>query len=507
MLKAIDIFGSSVSLRSQTGSKYFQSTFGGIVSLLVIFVTGGISIFFLNIFVSRVESTIISNFKTSTNVYIPDFQNFPFMLKFSLTGAAKIEFPEKTWRLLPFLYTMDPKISTAYNLTKINYERCTKDRFKGYDDLIKDIYDLEDYFCLDFGNSKFDLIGPYGSSEFHQFINFRIRGCYEENEGIGKCLSPEQVDKITSDMYIDIRILNTNIIHDSINPKQNELLGQRIQISNTIFKRIFLKINTVDYTTDFGYLFESQETLHINQYNDYTTDSVFKFYNDPSNKSYYKVFTMLNIMNNQTKIFYKRSYMKAQTLLANIGGIFKGIAVIAQMLNYLISKRLFDEELCNEVNINLQNIIKKESEKGVQPKQDNTNKLENLQLDFCNIKNKGSTKHDLNFIKLRFHETLLPLVCFCNKQKKKMMIAALNIIQKNLTIHNVFRKLQEFEAIKRCILSEDELIIFENVFKNKKEIERNSIFIGNNNADASNINLKKENLVQDLLGKLNNKKN
>ena len=46
------------------------------------------------------------------------------------------------------------------------------------------------------------------------------------------------------------------------------------------------------------------------------------------------------------------------------------------------------------------------------------------------------------------------------------------------------------------------------VFKNKKEIERNSIFIGNNNADASNINLKKEmNLVKDLLGKLNNKKN
>ena len=489
MFKAIDMFGSSLSLKSQSGANSFQSTFGGILSLLVFICTSGISIFFLNIFFNRVESTIISNFKTSINTYIPDFHNFPVMLKLSLPGAGKIDFPEKTWRLNPLIFTMDPKISSTYNTTRINYQRCTKEMFKGYDDVLKDMIDLQDYFCFNFGDSKFDLLGPYGSSEFHQFLSIRIRGCYKENEGEG-CLSPEIVDKITTDMFVDIRILNTNIMHDRIDPIDKELLGQRIPISSSIFKRIFMKINTIDYISDFGYIFESLEKLHINQFSDYTIDTDFKSYNDPKNKPFYKVFSIVNIINNQTKIYYKRTYMKAQTLLANIGGILKGITVIAQLLNFFISKRLLDEELSNHININLQNAIKKDLEQVVEPSKNEINKIENIQMKIDKMNKKSFDNKNLN---LKLHETFLPLICFCDKRKKELILATSNIIKKTVSIHNVLRKLQEFEAIKRCVLTQNELLIFEEIFNHFNINQGNSLFLNQSAIDASKLNINRSN--------------
>ena len=387
-------------------------------------------------------------------------------------------------------------MSSTFNTTKVNNKRCTRDRFKGYEHLISSIKNIEEYFCFDFGNSQFDLKGPYGSSEFYQFFSIRMRGCYDDIDGKEKCLSPNLVETILQDLFIDLRVLNTNIIHDKENPVNQELLGQRIPVSNSIFRRIYFKLNTIDYTTDYGYLFESQETIHINQFSNYYVDSDFKTFNDPSNKGYYKVFSVLNIINGESKTFYKRTYMKAQTLLANIGGIIKGITVIAQILNYLISNRLLNVELCNEIHVKLHEIIQNKSEK---KEEISINKKERERIDKFQLKVNKIINHyddcDENTIKLSYHESFLPLICFCNKKKKNLILSNLKLVKSNLSINNLLKKLQEFEAIKRCILGENELRSFEEIF-DKTNFHRNISKFKNNhniNIDGSKVGIKSNN--------------
>ena len=473
--------------------------------------TSSISIYFIQLFFNRSDSTIISNFKTSEKGYIPNFHNFPIMIRLTLSEARKIEFPEKSWRLNTFLYTMNPKVASSYSISKINYKRCTKDRFKGYESLIEKISNLEEYFCFDFGENKFNLTGPYGSSGYHQFFSIRIRGCYEEVEGT-ECLSPSEVEKMTNDIFIDFRVLNTNIIHENINPVDEEILGHRIPISSTIFKRIFYKIQSVDYTTDFGYIFESQDMIHINQFTDYTVDSDFKFYNDISNPGYYKVFSIINVINTQTKMFYKRTYMKAQTLLANIGGIIKGITVIAHILINLISNRLLDLELCNQVHIKLQKVIRKDKSML------NSSLMINKKLDVSKDKiNDSSIKiYDDVFnvekikpysLNLRFHEVLIPLRCFCNKQKQNIFKTNLKIAYNTLSLTNLIAKLQEFEGIKRCILTENEICLFEETF-NYKNLNNKIVskFVSNNKSNVDTYSSKDigNKLLHDLYEKIKN---
>ena len=484
------------------------------MSLLVFLATGAISIFFIQVFFNRNESSIISYFKTSNDSYIENFHNFPFMIKLSYPGAVKLTNPEQTWRLNPYLYTMDPKISSSFNLTKVNYSRCTKDRFKGYDNILSTIENLEEYFCFDFGNKKFDLAGPYGGSGFNQFLNIRIRGCYEEIEKT-KCLSPAEVQTITKDLFLDIRVLNTNIVHENINPIEKEMLGQRIPISNTVLKRIYFQMQTVDYTSDFGYVFQSQETLTSNQFNDYTVDSSLIQYNDVSNTAYYKVFTILNLVNSQSKMFYNRTYMKAQTLLANIGGILKGITFIAQVLNYFISNRLLDLELSNLIHLKLQKVVCEDNESIFKQIMKNNQKEEikksTPQVRVFDNLNTISKNSDSKQMSLRIHELIIPLGCFCNKEKKNRFETSLKIANSILSIANLLQKLQELEGLKRCVLSSDELKTFNSTFKKiKKEDKENvSKFVSNftkNIDNASNVRIKgkdDKNLFNDFLEKVN----
>ena len=475
MLKKVDIFGPNLSLKSKEGSDQYQTSYGGILSIFVFIATSAIGSFFLFVFFQRQESTLISSFKTSELGYIKDFGNFPLMVKFTQPGSLEFPIPEQTWRFYPLLYQMDPLISTKYNLTRVDYDRCTYDRFPGFVTLIREhVKDIESYFCFDFKNSIFNLTGTYGSPNFNQFFSLRLRGCFESNENGKPCLSPDEVDKYMNYIFLDLRILNANIDHTKEYPVQYEILGQRVPLSNTVFKRIQFYINTVDYSTDYGYIFESIDTIHINQFNYYSLDIDLKKYEDPSDISYYKLFAIINFMNNPFIYSYKRTYMKAQTLLANIGGIIKGVTIISQILIFFVSNKLLDLELANQVVFPLQKLILEEDYEKSVMKSSKLAQLDASKNPVVKLQNESTLKQkqntlSLNKIKLRLHEIILPTSCYCNKTKKNQFLKQLSIVYSKLSINNLLKQLQEIEGIKRCLFTNDELKLFE------KEFERDDI--------------------------------
>jgi hypothetical protein len=208
MLKKVDVFGPNLSLKSKDGSDQYQTSYGGILSILVFIATTVIGSYFLSVFFQRQESSLIASFKTSDNGYIKDFANYPIMIKLTQPGSIDFPIPEQTWRLYPLLYQMDPSISTKYNITYINYDRCTYDRFPGFENLIREqVKDIEAYFCFDFKKANFNLTGTYGSPNFNQFFSLRLRGCFDSNEKGKQCLEPNVVNNYMNNIFLDLRIL------------------------------------------------------------------------------------------------------------------------------------------------------------------------------------------------------------------------------------------------------------------------------------------------------------
>ncbi len=84
--------------------------------------------------------------------------------------------------------------------------------------------------------------------------------------------------------------------------------------------------------------------------------------------------------------------------------------------------------------------------------------------------NKNTVKEPV--LELRFHEKIIPISCFCNQNKKKKFNKDLEIIYEYLTLNNMLKQSQEIEGLKRCLLTSNELVIFESFFNKTFFIEK-----------------------------------
>lgn len=516
LLKSIDMFGVPFSIKSNDKKDSFQTIFGAFITILLIFASFSIGMYFFLIFIRRQDSVIVSSTKSSDDVFIKDYHKFPFLMKISLSGNLVIPNEEQVWRIQPYMYVLDPAISGQFKLTLLPYSRCSASMFPGYEDIVNTLPDLNAYFCLNYGDKQFDLKGKYGDSQYQNFLNIRIRGCYTSN-GDGPCQDPAVVNKYTSALFLDVKSLNTIIDHKAINPVQYELVGDRIPLYNSMTKRLYYYYKNVNYITDWGFIFEETSSIHLNQFPLYIADTGLAAYTDPKDKNYYGTFAIIYVTNSKSMDFYTRTYMKAQQLLANIGGIINGLMISCKILTFLIVNRLTDLYLANIMNMKLYKIFHEERKDEIREKKKeimgvnlmnqnsaiktNTNINETKKESNFNISDLKRDKvspfkiqssvqetnlpketlkiHDLfrtdsnvyinSKISLRLHEIFLPICCYCNKEKKVRLTKQIDWAYELLSITNVNSSLQQIEGIKRCIFTPKEIKLFESNFNTQDE--------------------------------------
>jgi hypothetical protein len=328
-----DVLGVEASLYSKNGSKQNKNLFGGIISILMTMLIFGGSIFFVSQFFDRSQISLISNFDEDPNVSLEKFNNLPLMVR--LSGNMNAVIPDNHYKIRFFALTFDENQGSTQTAFPVTMKKCDVEKIEKKE-IFKSIKDIDSYFCPEW-DKAFDLYGIYGSTNFTYAIMF-FSPCVNSPE----CADKTSVYSSLSSSYFDYITLTNTIQHYSPDPNYEYVYKGRIAVSSSIYKRIWVYFEKIIYITDIGYIFEEKTTKVFNNVKEYSVDVDLRNVTDTD-------FLWVTFLNYSSTTSFTRSYMKAQALLANIGGIIKGLSICGMIITFPIASNLANQDIINSV--------------------------------------------------------------------------------------------------------------------------------------------------------------
>ena len=335
---------------------------------------------------------------------------------------------------------------------------------------------VSDFFCINFNNTKFMLYShPSLPRENENYLNIEI---YSECE-----------DKI---LYFKLVTENDFIDH---NKKDNPIVPSYQNKDIFIYndnKYMLYYYHYIKFESDDGFIFSNKKTINGIGVSD-----------SPSLENDDKLFTILSIdfkMNSANYDYYRRKYEKFQSFVADVSSLINLLITISQIISeFLLSKKMnkdiiryilttnnkmkkntsekqtsFNGSKLNEIIENDKKSQSLSSEKKVM----DINILENQKsknpLDSNNNENNfGNGIDDKKIIyvmkKLKFINILKSF--FCSKDKKLKLIELCdNIIQKEICIEKILKRIYILESIFNIIIEENRELYINNDISQIKEI-------------------------------------
>jgi hypothetical protein len=185
----------------------------------------------------------------------------------------------------------------------------------------------------------------YGGTKPYSFYNFAIRPCIADLDG-NICESNSIIKSFLNQVFLDVRTVDFSVSHFDSDPAHPFVKGDRFSVSQTIFRRIWMSFNHIEYNSDVGFVFSETQKTFFHAFDSFSSEVDLR--DQKTNVTPY-TFLWLTLVNSPRKVVYFRNYMKAQNLLANIGGIAKSILLIGSFLNNIISRKLYFEDLINSL--------------------------------------------------------------------------------------------------------------------------------------------------------------
>lgn len=344
-IKESDILGIEASLYYKNSNTKVKSIFGGVLSIMIIILILSGGGYFVYLFFNRSTFTLISNAKEDNSINHKNFSDVPFMIR--LSGNRSALFPSTYYKIRMRLLTYEEGKETEQTYIDYKMETCDINNsvLSKKKSLFGSVNNINTYLCPDWKGDNHDLYGIYGSTRY-RYIQIYVAKCVNDdstnNPDKTVCLEENKLDEILSVAYVDFITLSFKIDHYSQIPNEEILYKARIPVSNTVFKRIWMSFSQIVYNSDTGYIFEETSKTSFFSVNGYTVDNDLREMND-------NIFAWFTIINYDTTTTYTRSYMKAQTLLANIGGIVKGLMMCGFIINYSISNNIYNLRLINSI--------------------------------------------------------------------------------------------------------------------------------------------------------------
>ena len=380
-VKNIDLFGRPISFLNSDSSGKFKNSFGGILTIIVFLLGLAAGIYFFILFINRKDANINFSTNKQDDVYIKDFHEYPLMFRMTLNSNKLFDEPSKNYKVFPMLRTYDIQKNPSSTTVLLEAEPCSLDKhLKKF----KSVFDKEEvykFYCINYPES-FDFKGAYGTSFYYQTLNIRFRPCLKLIDG-DECVDEELLLNQLQQAYIDIKSLSYSINSSNKVAGQPEIHSSRYPTSSTVHNRIVYYFKVISYISDFGFIFEDliEETLSQPSGVDVAID--LRNLNDPTNKITYKSFIELYIALRNNKDLYYRSYMKAQTLLANIGGIIRGLMLCCEIILFPIYSKFYEISLTQNLNSTFEEFL--------------CNKADNFKCSFIekNCSNDEKVKNDV----------------------------------------------------------------------------------------------------------------
>ena len=320
-----------------------QTSLGGFIFVLNVLAIFILSIYFGIKLFDRSTSNISYNLvpvTKNTSSLTANFTGRPFVITLVNT-LTEILNDDGLYNIVGQItdFYLDESNRMTGKRTFFEMEKCNINKHFGqYQSYFSEVKELEKYFCLKKPNSEIVIKGIYGG--LSRIFAFQIQKCVQDISKNITCLN--EVDKILENINISIKFLDNQINHDKQNnPKELYLRSDTVTASSSVYKRVFYFMKSVQYFKDIGYVFEDNKS--------------FEFYQFPDSKETVDLrsqgilpgnfVNVCFIMDN--KIFmFKKSYMKLQNLLANVGGIIKLFTQVCYYLLITIDYKSYYQEVC-----------------------------------------------------------------------------------------------------------------------------------------------------------------
>lgn len=241
------------------GKKKMKTIIGGIISMIAIASSVTLTIYFFVEFITKNNKTLISSNEYSPTVNITYSHKIPFLLRLSNLENSLYKNPERIYKIRLKYWFGGKLINSEIKQQEhvdIDVEKCDINKhFGDFKELFENITDLNTFFCPVLRSPNETIYGLYGNIKPYSFYHFHIYKCIKENEN-NECEDESKIDELLSDTYLDMRTVDYSInSQNSENVKIATVRTDRHMVSDSVYKRIWMYINWVEYVTDRGFFF------------------------------------------------------------------------------------------------------------------------------------------------------------------------------------------------------------------------------------------------------------
>jgi hypothetical protein len=308
----------------------------GLLSLLAYLVAFALGIYFINQLLSRSDSAV-------TTSEIPDLsQNinlsqFPYTI--SLRSNLGRPVPDDIYSLQSEIWRFYVTNTTGQeelmvDRIKVKHEKCDINKHFGkFKYLFQNLPYLSSSFCPIPGENNITLKSVYGANDMIFMQHYFSRCLNDTKQNRTYCKEKKFIEESLESVFISYNFLEYCIDHKNLlSPGSLIVRPEVIPASNTIYSRTWYYISNILYTTDMGLIFEDPHVANYFQVTRYI-----QIYTLLSSGTVPGSFSLVTMSMFNKSYSYKRSYMKFQSVLANIGGVVKGIVLAIQIISYYLS--------------------------------------------------------------------------------------------------------------------------------------------------------------------------
>jgi hypothetical protein len=339
----LDQLGSTPDLLF-SGKKRFNTLVGTLMTIVCYLASLGVAFYIIQDWIFHSKPTVCINFGSELKESV-DISSYPFAFVIMSDMLQPLPDSDRIYSVEPIYRDATSKETYSYPLQK-----CDPDKHFGkYKSLFSNISYLANHYCIPANQSKADLRGSYGSANELQ-INIDFTKCINgtNNDAIGtyrtnvsNCQSAGELEKSLNEVYIQVLFIDTEINNDNDEPRTSVLKKMVLPASSSLFKRYFLYHKLAEHTTDKALVGKDLHSIHFHQYD-------FKDISLDFSQNFKKKFAQVTITLSENKIYFYRTYVKIQQIIASVGGMFNLFYNISLMTVQFFSTKLFYNDLINK---------------------------------------------------------------------------------------------------------------------------------------------------------------
>lgn len=423
-LYLIDFFPLFPSLQITFKSKDSYSNRVSQMTSFLIMLTSALSVYYFgyNMFTRQKPQNVVSEYYQSYPEYLNITKENSFFC-FGLRDIGLNSFIDES------IYTVDVTVKRRYkNGTKeeeiISVKPCEEQDIPetpSIQQYFKENPIFNQYCISNYG--PIDLEGSQDNS-YMKFFNIQIKTCQNSSLNNNSCKSLDFILKSLSSSYFYLGF--TTYAVDPLNYSYPFLqMGgfYSMPMDATLSGLTTITLQHIEIITDDGVLFENADVQKgLAQLSDHT------FYQTKSDS----VVQETSIELDKVVKRYSRKYDKLQDVLAKTGGVMKILMIFAFIISRPLVRIGFYEDLCNDI---------------------------------FDYRMKYSQKTTIKFGFFQYIVSLFNKKNPVLAEKRELLNRTKRVIQENLNISNILKKLLELEKLKYILLTGDQLNLFQYIPK------------------------------------------